>query len=98
MNRLKIIISVLVISLVCVAVVMVVMRKRAGTSDLSVRYPFDKALFPPEFPAPGFEWQSAAREAASERDDDRCQNQKHNGCFFHGGLSICMNSNVRWNR
>jgi len=55
MNRVRIIISVAILVLIS-AVVLVVVRKNRKPEGFSIRYPFNNALFPPEFPAPTFEW------------------------------------------
>jgi hypothetical protein len=60
MSRLKIIISVTVI--VIIALLLIFYRKNERSSGVSVRYPFNNALFPPEFPAPSFEWVSEIRD------------------------------------
>ena len=65
MSKLKIIISLTVVTLISAALLLVVFRKNARSSELTVRYPFNKALFPPEFPAPTFEWISKAKESSS---------------------------------
>ena len=39
-------------------IVWLLMMQSHAVSLLSIRYPFDNALFPPEFPAPSFEWTS----------------------------------------
>jgi len=56
MSRLKIIISVIVFALTGAIIILIVYLKNVSSSELSIRYPFDNALFPPEFPAPEFEW------------------------------------------
>jgi hypothetical protein len=39
-------------------IVLVFVRKQGSGTRISISYPFNHALFPPEFPAPTFEWQS----------------------------------------
>lgn len=40
-------------------------RKTDSSSELKISYPFNDALFPPEFPAPEFEWWSEVRETSN---------------------------------
>jgi len=56
MNR-KSIISVLFVVLTGIILWVLIAKRDTGTG-ISIRYPFNNALFPPEFPAPGFEWAS----------------------------------------
>ncbi len=65
MNRSKIIISVLIFTLISIILVFVLLKKKDKGSDLSIRYPFDNALFPPEFPAPAFEWNSRIKDTSA---------------------------------
>jgi hypothetical protein len=58
MSKLKIFISVTVFVLIAGIILLLFYRKNEVSSGLSVRYPFNNALFPPEFPAPSFEWVS----------------------------------------
>ena len=58
MSRLKIIISVFVFTVLSVIVIFVFVKKKEKNSGFSIRYPFNNALFPPEFPAPTFEWKT----------------------------------------
>ena len=37
-------------------------KEKGDSSGLSIRYPFNNALFPPEFPAPTFEWNSRLKD------------------------------------
>jgi len=39
-------------------------KRRESSSELSIRYPFNNALFPPEFPAPSFEWYSKKKDSS----------------------------------
>lgn len=38
--------------------------KKDTASGISITYPFNNALFPPEFPAPAFEWKSDIRDSS----------------------------------
>jgi hypothetical protein len=38
--------------------------KPSSDGTMSISYPFNKAVFPPEFPAPTFEWQNKLRDSA----------------------------------
>lgn len=64
MSRIKIIISVTVFILIAGIIILVFYRNEEGSSGLSIRYPFNDALFPPEFPAPSFEWSSQIIDSA----------------------------------
>ena len=55
MKRLKVVILVVIIAVVA-AIILIFLKKKDSSDLLSVRYPFNNALFPPEFPAPSFEW------------------------------------------
>ena len=65
MTRLKIIISVVVFTVLSVIVLFVFLKKKEKSSGFTIRYPFDNALFPPEFPAPAFEWKSSVKDSSS---------------------------------
>jgi hypothetical protein len=65
MSRLKIIISVFVFIALTVAVLLVFVKKKEKSPGFSIRYPFNNALFPPEFPAPTFEWKSEIKSSSS---------------------------------
>jgi hypothetical protein len=56
MSRVRIIIAVIILALVSAVVLVVFVRKNHKPDGFSIRYPFNNALFPPEFPAPTFEW------------------------------------------
>ncbi len=64
MNKLKVIIPVIILSLIGAIIVFVFVRKKEGTAEFSIRYPFNNALFPPEFPSPTFEWNSKIKDSA----------------------------------
>jgi hypothetical protein len=61
MNKLKVIIAVIVLFITGAVIAFVYMKKKEGSKELSIRYPFNNALFPPEFPAPTFEWKSTVK-------------------------------------
>jgi hypothetical protein len=63
MNKLKVIIPVIVLLLIGAIMVFVFVRKKEDSKELSIRYPFNNALFPPEFPAPTFEWKSTKKNS-----------------------------------
>ncbi len=64
MNKLKLIISVAAIVAVSAVVVLLVLRKEENQKGVSIRYPFNAAVFPPEFPAPTFEWTTAGKDTS----------------------------------
>jgi|APIni6443716594_1056825.scaffolds.fasta_scaffold06241_1 hypothetical protein len=64
MSRLKIILTVFIFTVLSVTVLFVFLKKRDKSSGFSIRYPFDNALFPPEFPAPTFEWTSEIKDSS----------------------------------
>ncbi len=63
MKRLKIILSVLLLAVICLIIFFLFVKKDSA-SGISITYPFNNALFPPEFPAPSFEWKSDIRESS----------------------------------
>lgn len=65
MTRLKIIISVVAFTVLSVIILFVFLKKKEKSSGFTIRYPFDNALFPPEFPAPAFEWKSSVKDSSS---------------------------------
>lgn len=64
MSKLKVIISILVFALISAIILLVYFRKKERASELSIKYPFNNALFPPEFPAPTFEWNSRIKDTS----------------------------------
>ena len=44
---------------------MVFIRQKQSDTGISIIYPFNGALFPPEFPAPAFEWESETTDSLS---------------------------------
>jgi hypothetical protein len=62
MNKLKVVIHLIIFVFISVLILPGCHRKNGGSAGVSVRYPFDNALFPPEFPAPTFEWNSATKD------------------------------------
>ncbi len=57
MNRLRMLLSVIIIAAAGL-VILSFIRKKGSSGTLTIVYPFNKALFPPEFPAPFFEWRN----------------------------------------
>lgn len=64
MNKLRIAISVIVLVVISSVILLVYFRKKESSTGVSVRYPFNNALFPPEFPAPAFEWNSDIKNSS----------------------------------
>jgi hypothetical protein len=64
MSRLKIVRLVLSFILICI-ILLACTRKKEPSSEISINYPFNNALFPPEFPAPTFEWTSKIQDSSS---------------------------------
>ncbi len=64
MSKLKIIISVLLFTVISI-IVLVFIRKKDSVKGISISYPFNNALFPPEFPSPTFEWKSEIKDSSS---------------------------------
>jgi WD40-like Beta Propeller Repeat len=64
MSKLKIIVSVLLVAVIIVLVFFFVINPKAE-SGISITYPFNNALFPPEFPSPTFEWLSEVKDTSS---------------------------------
>jgi hypothetical protein len=64
MNKLKVWISVIVLVLITGVVMLIYFRKKESSKVVSIRYPFNNALFPPEFPAPTFEWTSKIKDSS----------------------------------
>ncbi len=65
MSKVKIVISVSVILLVTAGVLIFLGVRPTSRSENFIKYPFNKAVFPPEFPAPTFEWNLQTRERPS---------------------------------
>ena len=63
MSRPKILLPVLSVALICIAVLLL-RRNKDSVPGLSISYPFNNALFPPEFPAPAFEWRSEPHDSS----------------------------------
>ncbi|HOX74453.1 MAG TPA: hypothetical protein PLB27_07040, partial [Bacteroidales bacterium] len=55
MKRLRVVIPIVIIASLA-AILLIFLKNKDSSALLSVRYPFNNALFPPEFPAPSFEW------------------------------------------
>jgi hypothetical protein len=64
MSKLKVIISALVLSLIVAVIVLVFIRRKDNAREVLIRYPFNNAIFPPEFPAPSFEWKSEKKTSS----------------------------------
>jgi tetratricopeptide (TPR) repeat protein len=64
MNKSKIIISASFFMALCIMAV-VFIRLNNPETGISIEYPFNNALFPPEFPAPTFEWTSEKEGSSS---------------------------------
>jgi|WetSurMetagenome_2_1015567.scaffolds.fasta_scaffold00981_4 hypothetical protein len=64
MRRFKLISSVLFFTIISVALLICCGRKNS-VSVISVYYPLNDALFPPEFPPPTFEWRSQINDSSS---------------------------------
>jgi hypothetical protein len=63
MSRLKIILSVLLFTFAGLAILDCTRKK--DSSEISISYPFNDALFPPEFPPPTFEWKNKTKDSSS---------------------------------
>ena len=63
MQRHKIVLALIMIA-VLAAAIFLLGKKKDSSSLISVRYPFNNALFPPEFPAPTFEWENKSGSEA----------------------------------
>jgi tetratricopeptide (TPR) repeat protein len=64
MSRIKIIISIVLFALLAV-VIFFFFGNKDSSSGIKISYPFNSALFPPEFPAPTFAWQSENHDSGS---------------------------------
>jgi len=64
MKRPIIILSALILVVICL-IIFFLFSKKDIASGISITYPFNNALFPPEFPAPAFEWKSSAKDSSS---------------------------------
>jgi len=64
MSKFKIIISVLLFAVISI-IVLVFIRKKDSVTGTLINYPFNNALFPPEFPAPTFEWNNGIKDSTS---------------------------------
>ncbi len=64
MKRLRIILPVLLLAVISL-IIFFRFGKRDTASGISITYPFNNALFPPEFPVPVFEWKNDARDTSS---------------------------------
>ena len=77
MSKLKIIISFLVITITGIILILVFYGKKDSAPGLLIRYPFDGASFPPEFPAPTFEWVTKTRDSSPWEVTINTQNKKY---------------------
>ncbi len=64
MKKLKIIIPILVVLILSI-IAWIFIRKGNPESEIKISQPFADALFPPEFPAPEFEWWGQMRDTSS---------------------------------
>jgi hypothetical protein len=64
MKRPIIILSALLLVVICL-IIFFLFRKKDNASGISITYPFNNALFPPEFPVPAFEWKSNVKDSSS---------------------------------
>jgi len=64
MSKFKIIILVLLLAVISI-IVLVFIRKKDSVTGTLINYPFNNALFPPEFPAPTFEWNNGIKDSSS---------------------------------
>ena len=64
MKRPIIILSALILVVICL-IIFFLFAKKDTASGISITYPFNNALFPPEFPAPAFEWKSSTKDSSS---------------------------------
>jgi hypothetical protein len=64
MSKLKNTVLVLSLLAACIIVIFLVRKKGASAGEL-ITYPFNNALFPPEFPAPTFEWKNGDKDTKS---------------------------------
>jgi hypothetical protein len=56
---------------------LIFIRNKVSDSGISVSYPFNNALFPPEFPAPSFEWFSKVKDTSSWEVSLITRNEKY---------------------
>jgi hypothetical protein len=63
MSRLKIIVAVLLFTAISI-IILVLINGKKSSAKISINYPFNNALFPPEFPAPSFEWSSQMNDTS----------------------------------
>lgn len=61
MNRSRVVLSVVAFTLIGAVLLFVYFSQRDNSRRVSISYPFNNALFPPEFPAPTFEWKSGIK-------------------------------------
>ena len=74
MNKKSIITAILFFVVLSISVFVLIKNKKSG---LSITYPFNEALFPPEFPAPTFEWTSENSDAGSWEMELITENKKY---------------------
>jgi len=74
MNKKSIITAILFFVVLSISVFVLIKNKKSG---LSITYPFNEALFPPEFPAPTFEWTSENSDAGSWEMELSTENKKY---------------------
>ena len=76
MSKLKIIFSVLVFAVVG-TIVFVLIKKQTRFQGTLINYPFNNSLFPPEFPAPAFEWNNGIKDSSSWEVSLYSRNKKY---------------------
>jgi hypothetical protein len=74
MNKYKIILSVLIFAAIAIIILLFTIKKN---SSLSIIYPFNNAIFPPEFPAPTFKWKSEIQDSSLWEISLTTSNQKY---------------------
>jgi hypothetical protein len=76
MSKFKIVISVLILAVIGIIVLVFFGKKDSATGTL-INYPFNNALFPPEFPAPTFEWKKGIKDTSSWEISLSTKNKKY---------------------
>lgn len=76
MSKLKITISVLLFAAIGIMVLFFVRKKNPDSGTL-IYYPLNNALFPPEFPAPSFEWNKGIQDSSSWEVSLMSSNKKY---------------------
>ncbi|MDP4223090.1 MAG: hypothetical protein Q8868_07240 [Bacteroidota bacterium] len=76
MKKNKIILTVLLLAIILVAVIMIMNREKKTAAENLIIYPFNGALFPPEFPAPTFEWNTDRKDTSIWKVSLETRNRK----------------------